>query len=273
MQVCQPGDAPTARSSRAEQTARLLEQAAEVDDKAERAQLLEEVVVLNMVMADAVVARYRSRGVPLEDLRQVAYLALTKAAQRFDLARLGEGDFASYAVPTIRGEVRRYFRDRAWVVRPPRRIQELQPIVAAANEELWRELGRSARPREIAAHIGESEETVIEALSTDGCFRPASLDRPIGVDDATPLADILPLDDDDRDRTEARVLLQPAVRKLSERDQRILKLRFFDGLTQREIADEVGVTQMQVSRLLTRIFRDMRRTIGESGSPVPPGRS
>jgi len=214
-------------------------------------------------MADSVVSRYTGRGVAADDLRQVAYTALTRAAHRFDPAQ-GTA-FGAFAVPSMRGEVRKYFRDHAWMVRPTRRIQELQPQIYRANDELWRELGRTPRPTEVAERLGEPVEIVVEALSTDGCFSPSSLDRPVQTHEtSTSLGELLSDHDDTvQDRAEARVVLQPVIRKLAERDRRILKMRFTQDLTQREIAEQIGVTQMQVSRLLTRIYRDLRVGIGE----------
>lgn len=250
-------------TGRAERTAELLVRASATQDEAERTDLLDEVVVLNMGVADAVAARYRSRGIPQDDLQQVAYLALTKAARRYDPESAGS-DFLSYAVPTMRGEVRRYFRDQGWVIRPTRRIQELQAAVYGASEELAATLGRSPRPSELAEHLGEPVEDVQEALATDGCFQPASLDRPVTTESgATTLGALMGEEEIGWDAVEARVALRPVVRNLDERDRRILQLRFFDGCTQSEIARDIGVTQMQVSRLLSRIMRDIRSDLGE----------
>src|SRR6201989_2421434 len=145
-----------------------------------RTLLLEEVIVLHVALAHAEAARYRSRGIPLDDLRQVAALALTKAARGYDVST--GHDFLSYAVPTIRGELRKHFRDHGWMIRPPRRIQELQARINAAENELSNRLGRSPQPVEIADHLDECTENVIEALASDGCFIPASLDHPTGGD-------------------------------------------------------------------------------------------
>lgn len=251
-----------ASSTRALATADLLKRAHASADPAERHDLLDQVVVLNIPVAVAVAARYRSRGVPQEDLRQVACLALTKSVQRFDPGRAGE-DFLSFAVPTIRGEVRRYFRDQGWAVRPTRRMQELQAAVFGVVDELQSELGRSPRAAELAEWLDEPLEAVVEALTLEGCFQPSSLDVPIGSDGVTTMGEMLTTDGEGWDAADARVLLGTAVRNLSDRDRRILFLRFFEGRSQREIAEDIGVTQMQVSRLLTRIMRDMRDEVGE----------
>jgi RNA polymerase sigma-B factor len=248
------------RERRANISATLLERASATGDESERQRLLDEVVHLNMEVAESVSTRYRRRGVPDDDLTQVAYVGLVKAVRGFDPAY--ERDFLVYAVPTIRGEVRKYFRDRAWVIRPPRRLQELQSRLAVATEQLQQELGRSPRPAEVAAHLEEDIEDVIEALSANGCFTPTSLDRPLGDDGGFTLGDLVAGEDADVGAVDARQMLAPAMDGLCERDRRILYLRFFAQKTQSEIATEIGVTQMQVSRLLSRILADLRGAIG-----------
>lgn len=246
------------------QTQQLLARAADAADDAERHHLLDEVVVLNMVVATSIATRYRSRGIATEDLEQVAHLALVRAAQGYDPST--GHDFLSYAVPTIRGEVKRHFRDHGWAVRPPRRIQELQARISVAESELCFALGRSPRPTEIATHLDEEVQFVNEALASDGCFTPASLDRPVGPEGDTSLGELIGDHDAGQQAAEARVILAPAVRRLSDRDRRILMLRFFHGWTQQEIAQDIGVTQMQVSRLLSRILSDLRGVLSEPES-------
>jgi RNA polymerase sigma-B factor len=255
-----PHEAPRAsRHDRREATARLLARAADTDNDRERKRLRDEVVRLNLDVAVSVASRFRNRGVPDDDLTQVACLGLVKAAQRFDPTYAG--DFLSFAVPTIRGEVRRYFRDHGWVVRPPRHIQEMQARIGAVEDELTQLLGRTARPDELASHLGEDEGEVVEALSANGCFVPTSLDLAVGTEERATLAERIASEDVGPFAVDARVILAPAVKDLSTRDQRILYLRFFEGRNQREIGDEIGVTQMQVSRLLARILRDLRRSL------------
>ena len=255
---------PSSRAERAGRTATLLARAAEAAEP-ERARLLDEVVVINMGVANAIASRYRSRGISSEDLHQVAYLALVKATHGYD-ASSGH-NFLSYCVPTIRGELKRHFRDLGWTVRPPRRIQELQARIAAAESELCFALGRSPRPSEIAAHLDEDLEEVTEALATDGCFTPASLDKPVGPEGETALGEMLGGEDEAQSAAEARVVLAPVVRRLCARDRRILMLRFVRGWTQLEIADDIGVTQMQVSRLLSRILTELREQIDDPPTP------
>ncbi len=253
------------RSSRADRTNLLVARLASCHDEHERHELTNELAAANMSVADSVVSRYRGRGIATEDLQQVAYLALTKAARRFD-PRSGH-DFLSFCVPTIRGEVRRYFRDKGWMVRPPRRIQELQQRLTGARADLTTSLGRPPTAEELAEHLDEQPSDVREALDGQGCFTPTSLDRPVGDEQGAALGELIGVEDVDRSAAEARVVLAPVVRRLSARDRHILELRFFEGLTQREIADAIGVTQMQVSRLLSRIFRDLRNDLGPVGDP------
>jgi RNA polymerase sigma-B factor len=248
-------------SDRSTRTRELFSLALSCDSVEERRGLLDTVIEMHLDLAHAEAGRYRSRGIPLDDLRQVAALALTKATRGYDVTT--GHDFLSYAVPTIRGELRKHFRDHGWMIRPPRRIQELQARINAAEAELSYQLGRSPQPAEIAKHLGEGTESVIEALASDGCFVPASLDHPAGGDGSTTLGELLPFDDAERRAAEARLVLNPVLRTLAPRDRLILNMRFYDGLTQREIAAKIGVTQMQVSRLLTRILGQLRNGVGE----------
>jgi RNA polymerase sigma-B factor len=243
-------------ADRAGRSARLLALMSETDDPAERDALRAEVVVLNMRVARAIARRYRRRGLPEDDLEQVAYVGLVNAVNRFDPSH--ERDFLSFAVPTIAGEVKRYFRDFGWVVRPPRRMQELQTRISDAARQLSQSLGRSPKPSEIAAELGLADEEVIEVLSIDGAFAPVSLDVPVGHDQSATLGELLPGEELGYGDAEARAILGPAVRSLSDRDRRILELRFFEGWTQEQIARDIGVTQIQVSRRLARIFTSLR---------------
>lgn len=227
------------------------EPAVSVPERTQREMLVEAHVSL----ARSLASRYRNRGIDLDDLEQVAMLGLVKAAHRF---RPDAGhEFASYAVPTVRGEIRRYFRDHGWMVRPPRRVQELQARIAGVREDLVAEMGRSPRPSEIAERLGAGLADVEEALAADGCFTPHSLDTQTG-ESGDPLGELLAGDDRSILEAEDRVLLAPVVGRLSARDREIVRLRFRDQMTQREIADAVGLTQAQVSRILGRSLAEMR---------------
>lgn len=235
---------------------RLLQRASQESDPRERKRLQDDVVVLHMGLARAIAGRYRGRGIADEDLTQAASVALLKAARNFD-ASLGV-EFLSYAVVTMKGEVKRQFRDYGWMVRPPRPIQQLQADVSRAHADLTHELGRSPRVKELAAHLGVPEERVVEALSADGCYTPTSLDTPVGADGGGVLGDLLADDDSAMKEAEARIMLTPAVRALPPREREILYLRFFKQQTQAQIAAEIGVTQMQVSRTLSRVLVRLR---------------
>lgn len=252
-----------ARVDRAGATAQLLVRAAATTDELEQRRLRDEAVALNLGVARAVASRYRNRGLAYEDLVQVAYVGLVKAVRGFDPSR--EHDFLAYAVPTVAGEVKRHFRDHGWTVRPPRSMQELRAAVSDVSAKLTQELGRSPRSDEVAESLAVDVERVIEAVVAGGCFVPVSLDVPVGEEGLETLADRFGVDDPEIGRAEARIVLAPLVRTLKSRDREILELRFFDGLTQQEIGDRIGVSQMQVSRLLTRILGQLRREL--AGTP------
>jgi RNA polymerase sigma-B factor len=230
----------------------------------ERSRLEEQVVQLNMSVARDLARRYRGRGVPLEDLEQVAYLGLVKAVKAFDPDKTN--DFLSFAVPTIRGELRRYFRDFGWVVRPPRAIQELQARITGAESELCQLLGRSPRPSEMASRLDVELNQVLDALGANGCFAPSSLDYPDGDDGDVGIGLRLGKDDPGFARAEARAALQTIMRGLDERERMIIEMRFFRGCTQAEIGKEVGVTQMQVSRLIAGLLARFREQIGQTAA-------
>jgi RNA polymerase sigma-B factor len=250
------------RQSRAQLTDEILEELDGATDSIERKGLLDELVTVNMGVAQSIAARYRGRGVADEDLEQVAYVALVRVAHTYDHA--SGHDFMSYAVPSIRGEVRRYFRDHGWMVRPPRRVQEMQGRISATESDLATELGRPPAPDELAEELDEPLEHVEEALAANGCFTPTSLDQTLGSTRTASLADRLGAPEEGLDAAEARVVLAPVVRRLGERDRKILMMRFFGDCTQQEIADQIGVTQMQVSRLLSSVLARLRDDL-ESG--------
>ena len=239
----------------------------DIDDRVQRLGLLDELVEVHMGVAESIAARYRNRGLAEEDLQQVAYLALVRVAKTFD-PNSGH-DFMSYAVPSIRGEVRRHFRDHGWMVRPPRRVQETQGRIRAVESALATKLGRPATPAELASELGEPLEEVEEAMAASGCFTPASLDLTVGAGTTTSLGDQLGQDEEGMGAAEARVVLGPLVRRLNERERLILELRFFRPCTQQEIADEIGVTQMQVSRLLSGLMARLRDDLTDDGELIP----
>ncbi|HET6292043.1 MAG TPA: SigB/SigF/SigG family RNA polymerase sigma factor [Kribbella sp.] len=261
---------PTQCSSAADRAAReavtreLLEQRARSTDEAERQQLLEEIVELNLEMAKGIARRFRGRGAEADDLEQVASLGLVKAAHHYRLD--AETPFIGFAIPTIRGEVKRYFRDCAWTVRIPRRLQELQGMIAAKVPLLEQQFNREPTPAEIAEHLGVDAEEVEQAMAAKGCFNVLSLDRPADLDADLTLADVVAdAADHSIDQLETVDMLQPVLEDLDPRERRILQLRFIEGWTQSEIGKDIGVSQMQVSRVLRRILDDLRDKL----SPMP----
>ena len=260
--------APTTELPRSERMTRTADCLAEASDAGppRRDSLVEEVVLLNMPVARSVAGRYRNRGLSQDDLDQVAYLALTRAAQNFDPGLAS--DFLSYAVPCIRGELKKHFRDSGWSVRPPRRVQELQARISGVRSDMAQELGRSPRRGEIADELEIEVEEVDEAMSADGCFHPTSLDRPVVEDATTTVGDRVEDASHDLASAEARVTLGPLVRRLGERDRRIVELRFFHQATQQEIAADIGVTQMHVSRLISRILGTLRDELTDDAEEV-----
>jgi len=256
------------RRDRGERTERVLDQLDDARDDDQRKELVAELIRLNMPVARSIAVRYRRRGIAEEDLEQVAYLALVRVANTYDHST--GHDFLSYAVPSIRGEIRRHFRDVGWMVRPPRRVQELQGRIASTESGLSSELGHPPTAEDLAAELDTSTDEVEEALAANGCFTPTSLDQVIHEDAGDSIGDQLGNDEAGLAAAEARVVLAPALRRLGERDRKIVGMRFFGQRTQQEIADEIGVTQMQVSRLLSRICTTLREDV-ESRGVVPVG--
>jgi RNA polymerase sigma-B factor len=187
---------------------------------------------------------------------QAANVGLVKAVRGFDPARGHE--FLSYAVPVISGEVRRHFRDYSWAVRPPRALQQLQQQIAVTVPRLSQELARTPRSADVARALGVDVHDVLEALGADGCFTPASLDVRSGQGEGAPIGELLVSEGNPTATSDDRTVVVPALRRLAPRDQRILVLRYYCGLTQTEIAREVGISQMQVSRVLSRALDALR---------------
>ncbi len=255
-----PPRAPTVSESRRRmETARLLSRA-RATRGTQRRRYEDEVIRINMRVASEVARRYHGRGIAAEDIDQVALLGLVKAVRGFDPTR-GD-DFLSYAVPTLRGEIRRYFRDAGWAVRPPRSVQEVQARVTLAESELCQRLGRAPRASEIAVHLDVPLTLVLDAQAASGCFSPASLDAfTDGSEQDEAPTDRLGDLDPAFATTEARLALEPLMSALPDRDRKIIELRFFGGRTQAQIGEEVGVTQEQVSRLLSGILLKLRRSL------------
>jgi RNA polymerase sigma-B factor len=206
--------------------------------------------------------RYRDRGEPVVDLEQVGMIGLLGAIDRFDPppgSRLLDA-FLGFAIPTITGEIRRHFRDRTWAVRVPRRLKDQQGRLRGAVESLSAELGRAPRPTEIAARLGCDIAELIELLESQNAYRASSLDQPAG-DGGLSLVDCLGDVDAVIDRIEHRDALRTALAGLPDRERNIIVLRFFGDLTQTQIADRVGLSQMHVSRLLQKTLLAVRQQL------------
>lgn len=226
-----------------------------------RIRLRDGVIEDHMPYARHVAVRYAAHQSQIDDLAQVAYLRLLKAADNFD-PEYGTA-FLGYATVMIIGEIKRYFRDLTWDVHVPRRTQELSVALRRTTETLTHRLGRSPTVAELAGELDASEEEVIEALGAGEAYRVASLDKPMRPDEeGTTLAATIGEPDAGYDAVVDRESLKPLLAGLKERDKRILMMRYFHGMTQGQIAVEIGVSQMQVSRILTRILRDLRTAVG-----------
>ena len=227
-------------------------------DESARDQLVERYMPLVKNLA----ARYSGRGEPHEDLSQVGSIGLLLSIERFDTSR--EVQFTTYAVPTIVGEIQRHFRDRAWALHVPRRMKELSVRISRTVQTQTADLGRAPTIAELAAMTGASEEDVVEALQTSEAYSTRSLSQPLGHDgDDETMQDVLGHDDRGFAEVEDMVLVEAGLDALDERERRIVELRFFDGLTQSEIAAQIGISQMHVSRLLRRALITMRGRLEE----------
>jgi RNA polymerase sigma-B factor len=226
----------------------------------ERQRARDEIVEGHLPLAEHIAQKYRHRGQSMEDLRQVARVGLIGAVDRFDPDR--GTDFVSFAVPTIMGEIRRYFRDATWMISVPRRLKELNQSISRAAAELVTELGQSPRPQQIAAHLGISLEAVYEGLQAGMAYHADSLDTPVHRRD----------NDDDESRqfgaadpeldvVENRATLQSALAELPDRETEIMRMRFFEELTQQEIASRMGISQVHVSRLITSSVAQLREVL------------
>ncbi|MFI8850215.1 SigB/SigF/SigG family RNA polymerase sigma factor [Streptomyces sp. 891-h] len=228
----------------------------------ERDELCGRLVEAWLPMAHRLAAKYRNRGESLEDLEQVAALGLVKAVDRYDPA-MG-APFVPFAVPTITGEIRRHFRDHTWDVHVPRRVQELRNKVRAAVRDLSTTVDdRAPSVERIAEHSGMSEEDVAAGLEALGSFRSLSLDASLGADsgDGFSLADTFGEPEPEYETVVAREAVKPCLRDLPERQRRVLYLRFFRDMSQSRIGQELGISQMHVSRLLSKSFERVRRQV------------
>ncbi len=226
-------------------------------DSPERVALREHLVRLNLALVEHLARRFGNRGEPLDDLAQVGTIGLLKAIDRFELARGVE--FSTYATPTIVGEIKRHFRDRGWSIRVPRRLQEMRLELAGVTADLTQELGRSPTVGELAAKLEVDQDVVLEGLESANAYTTLSLDAPDTREDlGATMVEALGIDDAALGHVEYRESLKPLLAELEPRDRKILLLRLFHGMTQSQIATEIGKSQMHVSRLLSRTLNRLR---------------
>jgi RNA polymerase sigma-B factor len=217
----------------------------------------EALVERHLPLVRSLARRYANRGEALEDIEQVGAIGLMKAIDRYELSR--DVALTTYAMPNVVGEIKRHFRDKAWTIRVPRHLQELNGRMSRTVESLTTSLGRSPTIADLAHELGESPEAVLEAIEAGAAYSPMSLSVGPSADGDLDPMDMIGADDENFERTEARASLEPVLDELPDRERLILRMRFEDGLTQTQIADHVGISQMHVSRLIRKSLEQIRR--------------
>ena len=225
----------------------------------------DQLIVSHLNLVRFLASKFKNRGEPLDDLIQVGTIGLIKAIDRFDPSRGLE--FTTYATPTILGEIKRHFRDKGWSVRVPRRLQELSAKVNQANDELTNELSRSPSVEEIAKRVGASVDDVLEAMESSSAYSSVPLEGggSSDDDDAPSVIDHYATEDESLAASDDRIVLEDAIRDFSPREKDVIRMRFFEGMTQVEIAERLGISQVQVSRLLRRTLRRVQEKIDPEG--------
>jgi RNA polymerase sigma-B factor len=233
-------------------------------DDPQRLAARDEIVTMHLPLAAFLARRFRDRGESLDDLTQVATIGLLKAVDRFEPERGLE--FSTFATPTMVGEIKRHFRDKGWAIRVPRRLQELRISISRATAELSQSTGRSPTVAELAAHLQVSEEDILEGMESAQAYATLSLDASSSdsMEDGASLAETLGEEDPGLGEVEVRETLHPLLASLAPRERRIIHMRFYENMTQAQIAEQIGVSQMHVSRLLTKSLAQMRTSMGES---------
>jgi len=246
---------------------RLHRRYAETDDPRERDRIRERLVAGYESLVHFLARRFQNRGEPLEDIVQVGFLGLIKAIDRFD-PDLGN-EFTTFATPTILGEIRRYFRDKGWAIRFPRRLQELHQQVLRTNEALKNELGRQPTVPEVAERLGVQPDDVLEAMEMSSALTPLSIDATVGSgeDGGRQLGESVGGEDPNLDRVEMRQVLERAMQHLNERERRIMIMRFFEEMSQSEVAKRLGISQMHVSRLQRAALEQLREYLPRDATP------
>jgi RNA polymerase sigma-B factor len=249
-----PSDGPDLTRQRSAELFELLNDGS--TGESERAAARDGLVHLHLPLVEHCARRFRNRGEPFEDLVQVGTIGLIKSVDRFQAERGVE--FSTYATPTIIGEIKRHFRDKGWAIRVPRRLQELRMQISTTTSELTHSLGRSPTPRELAERIGCTVEEIIEGMESSNAYATLSLDATDAEESGASMLDALGIDDPNLEHVEVRESIKPMLDQLEPREKRILVLRFFKNMTQTQIAEEIGISQMHVSRLLSRTLDQMR---------------
>ncbi|MFT4263941.1 MAG: RNA polymerase sigma factor SigF [Nocardioides sp.] len=223
-----------------------------------------ELITLHVPLVEHLARRFQNRGESYEDLVQVGLVGLIKAIDRFEIERGLE--FSTYATPTVVGELKRHLRDKGWAIRVPRRLQELRLQITRVSGDMTQRLGRSPTAGELAKEIGCSVEEIVEGMESGNAWSTISLDAGGDSDDGPDMLDVVGVDDAGLGLVDVRESLKPLLEQLDDRDKRILLLRYFRNLTQSQIAEEIGVSQMHVSRLLAKILAQLRAGLEEPQS-------
>ena len=224
----------------------------------------EQLIVSHVNLVRYIAAKFKNRGEPLDDLIQVGTIGLIKAIDRFDPSRGLE--FTTYATPTIMGEIKRHFRDKGWTIRVPRRLQELSAKVNTVTDELTAELQRSPSIDEIAARLGTTPDEVLEAMESSSAYSSVPLEGQGGTEeDAPAVIDRYASVDNDLEASDDRMILEDVISEFPEADQQAIRMRYLDGMTQVEIAKKLGISQVQVSRMLRRALRRIQEKIDPEG--------
>ena len=225
----------------------------------------EQLIVSHVNLVRYIAAKFKNRGEPLDDLIQVGTIGLIKAIDRFDPSRGLE--FTTYATPTIMGEIKRHFRDKGWTIRVPRRLQELSAKVNSATDELTARLQRSPSIEEVAEYLGTTADEVLEAMESSSAYSSVPLEAQGGNedDDAPSVIDRYASVDGDLEASDDRIVLEEVIGEFPEADQQAIRMRFIDGMTQVEIAKRLGISQVQVSRMLRRALRRIQDKIDPEG--------
>ena len=219
----------------------------------------EALVERHLPLVRSLARRYAGRGESLEDIEQVGAIGLIKAIDRYELER--DVALTTYATPNVVGEIKRHFRDRGWAIRIPRALQELNVKMSGAIERLTATLGRSPTIAEIAEELDATPEHVLEALEAGSAYSPVSLSAGPAADEDLDLMEVIGTEDENFERADERTSLEPALHALPDREREILRMRFEDGMTQTQIAERVGLSQMHVSRLIRKSLERMRATL------------